>query len=379
MRTVLLFLFCLLPIAAFSDTVDNKTVNLTGTFVTTDNLSQRITTNGTIPDIDSAVWLIEKLLIDHLSSSNKTTTYQNLTSDKKFYCLIHVVYFADSQTGTGTRNATVASHPPISTYYIYHTGDAWNPSGTPQARILGLSSFYVLTIAVNYPVAAADAPTSLATNLHYTFAITHRLPANVQNILSIFSGFDQTHVDKAIHATSTNVCGYAHPDGIFVPSTINVTSAFSQDDGTTFSSLDKTPLQINDEGLYRWDVSLGVPITSYKQVQFQNNIATPTTIDQRNLMVLGDLYIKARDLSGSNFSPYPYAVGGVAFASKPLQQAFAGVGWGPAIANVYIGAMIVTNHPDATHTNTSAKFGFGLNIPVRDVAAKLGWKTQIGP
>jgi hypothetical protein len=322
---------------------------------------QRVTEKG-IPDINSAAWLIQKLLIPDASLPN------NITSDKNFYCLIHVVYFST--------DSSAASHPPTSTFYLYHAGDPWAATGLSQSRIFGSSSFYLMTIAVNYPPTSDDAATSFQTNMKYEFAVTHRVAANIQNILNVFSGYDSSHTRGATHAVAS-VWGWSRLDRVYVPSDITVTSEFSTDDGKSFSALDKAPFQIDDEGLYLWDVSLGVPITSYKQVQFQNNLASPTTIDQRNLMVLVDVYFKRRDLSGSNFSPYPYAVGGVAFASKPLQQAFGGLGWGPAIANVYIGAMIVTSHPSVGHTSTDAKFGFGLNIGVKDVAAKLGWKSQI--
>ena len=140
-------------------------------------------------------------------------------------------------------------------------------------------------------------------------------------------------------------------------------------------------MQFDDDGFYHWDVSVGVPITSYKQFQqvqpLNGSPQVPANLDKRNLILMGDWYIAPVDLQGSKLSPYPYLVGGISFASQPLHNALAGVGYGFNTTALYVGTMIVTSDIAPGKTKRNYKLAFGINFPIRTIMGKLGLNTQV--
>jgi hypothetical protein len=93
------------------------------------------------------------------------------------------------------------------------------------------------------------------------------------------------------------------------------------------------------------------------------------------------------DIKGAGFSKWPHLVAGVAIDSTPLKKALIGVGYGPAIANFYVGALINTDRaPSGTACGatpsisqsqgalpyrTCTQFSFGLNLGVGAVVNAL--------
>src|ERR1019366_6136947 len=70
------------------------------------------------------------------------------------------------------------------------------------------------------------------------------------------------------------------------PSDITITSAVLN--GGNEMTLETANTKFDDEGLYRWDISIGVPIASYKQLQsVVDNTGQVNTanIDKRNLLI----------------------------------------------------------------------------------------------
>jgi len=215
--------------------------------------------------------------------------------------------------------------------------------------------------------------------LDYQVRITKKLPANIQNLKNIAS---LAGLSVAAAGGKSNDWYAAGPLDVDNPSDLNIAPQIVATTGG-IQKLDDKEAQFDNEGLYHWDVSFGLPVTSIKQVQFNNsnNTLTPKTIDKQNLVALLNLYPVPVDIKGSNFARYPFLIGGVSLQSQPLHKAIAGIGWGPAFANFYAGAVILTEPrpvPGSTvlRNTRHTKFTYGLNLPVRGVLGKLGVKTN---
>lgn len=281
-----------------------------------------------------------------------------------FSCIIHVVRWG---VDTKTSKDVVTK----SNWYVYNPQSSWTDADLlGNNRIFGVGKPYILAIHLNVPSGISDF------QFAYKYNTVHRLPANIQNLQSAIDLFRPSTKGMDL-TTSIGMWALGSLEGN-PPSDITITSAILN--SGVQMNLETSNKKFDDEGLYRWDISIGVPIASYKQLQsVVDNTGQVNTanIDRRNLLVLGNLFLKPVDVKGSTFLTIPHLVGGISLASKPLHGAMAGFGWGPVISNFYIGAMIITdnlpNHKLAHHY----KLAFGLNLPMRTLAAKLGLKSQI--
>jgi hypothetical protein len=289
------------------------------------------------------------------------------TGNSDFSCIIHVVRWG---AGIQPDSYTVTK----SNWYVYNPQTTWsNQDFLSNKRIYGVRNPYILAIHLNVPAEYID-----AFHFAYKYTAVHRTPANVQNLISAIDLFKPVTKSQSTNAFAMWAIGTLEGNP---PSDITVTSAISHGaNEATVTNLETSNTKFDDEGLYRWDISIGVPIVGYKQLQSVVDSAgqiNQSNIDKRNLLLLGNLFLKPVDVKDSHFLTVPHLVGGVSIASKPLHSAMVGLGWGPVITNFYVGAMILTdnlpNHKLAHHY----KLAFGLNLPMRTLAAKLGLKTQI--
>lgn len=303
-------------------------------------------TAGTLRSPETARRLIELTL-------GKANPSVNL-DDKSFYCIINVVRWDGDSTSKNR-------------WYVYHSSTRWSDKAfLSNNRLFGVTRPWILVVHLNSPGGY---------DLSYTVKVQHRLPLNVQHLT------DLAHLATTTGQAPTEECvGCVWAAGAIdgdPPSDIDITPQIAPTAGSRAKNLDDKSTKFDNEGLYHWDVSLGVPIRSYKQlnVNTANGTVTAQNIDKRDLLALFDYYPKAVDLKGSNFAHFPYLVGGVAMANKPLQKALVGAGWGPTLANFYAGCMIVTQRPPGSSTNKQTfQFAFGLNLPIRAVMDKLGVK-----
>ena len=317
-----------------------------------------------VPDMNNGALLSSsdaRTLLD--MTLKKQFPHENL-DDKHFYCIVNVVLWATSASGT-------SRVPGTPRWYIYHEGDWSDADFSLNNRIFGQKKIWMLVVHLS--------KTSDYT-LAYQVRITKKLPANIQNLKDLAS-FALGPVAEA-ESENSNDFWAVGPIDVDNPSDVSITPQITPASGAA-QKLDDKEAKFDNEGLYRWDVSFGLPVTSTKQVQFDtaNNTITPKTIDRQNLTALLNFYPVPVDIKGSTFARYPFLVGGVSLQSQPLHKAIAGIGWGPAFANFYAGALILTEPrpiPGSTTLRNThhTKFTFGLNLPVKGVLGKLGVKTK---
>jgi hypothetical protein len=357
------------------------------------NPAYTIAQQGTINDINQA-----RNLVTYFATQIHATDPQCSADNSSFIInLVTFNYKAGDQPGllTGIMQS--------SKWYIYEGSQNSFVDATAQTgRIYGSTKPYVIAIHVNVqyvpvtpPAAGAPIPLGYIPNpgytLKYPYTVTHRAAANLADVQAAISLY-QSLTAKAGGAVGTKSYGtFWAWDQMTVntPANISIAAAVQTNNpaappALTTVTLDAKPVTYNDEGFYHWDVSVGVPITSYSQVEdvFPQTSTTtpaspvPATVDKRNLFLMADWYIKPVDLSGNKPSYIPYPVVGVSLASQPLHAVVGAVGVGFSTAALYIGSMAITSDVNGG-TVRHYKLAFGLNLPVRTIMGKLGINTQI--
>jgi hypothetical protein len=102
-----------------------------------------------------------------------------------------------------------------------------------------------------------------------------------------------------------------------------------------------------------------------------------SNVDAKSVLLLANYFLKPVDVKSTNFLLVPHLVAGVKIESQPLHTALAGIGWGPVLTNFYLGSLILTSPGPNGKNVQHYKLGFGVNVPLRTLAAKLGLKSQI--
>jgi hypothetical protein len=312
-----------------------------------------------------------------------------------FHCVIHVLRWSDP---SGTRAAAGGGDQTVSAqnWYVYNNGKAkglrsdriWSKDDFATAnRIYGVKKIWLLYVHLNKW-------NSVTYTAYYDFNFVKRTATNVGNLIAlaqIFASFTKAAAagGAPVLAQRENVWGGSFAETNYVPSDVTVTANITKDPvNGPFVALDK-PKKYDNDGLYWWDVSVGVPIRRIKELQFDttNNTVTSKEVDKQNAFALLDLYFPPKDLKGTSFSWIPHFVGGVAIAKQPLKKFMFGAGFGPNFANFYVGALFTEHKDPATlkegSTATPAQLNadirkhfkpqltFGINVPVRAVLETL--------
>jgi hypothetical protein len=236
---------------------------------------------------------------------------------------------------------------------------------TTRQRILGVSQFQVMYVHLGRPPGFEYKP-------FYEIVIKKKIAINVQNLMGAASLMlpQPASLQPRVVRQSANIWYASKIERAYVPSDVTL--------NVIIPGADPIPsVTIANEGLARWDVGIGVPVTKITQTSFDltNGTIAPLYVDKRSLFALLNLYVfKARDLYGSNFSWWPYPVAGVALGSRPLHNIVAAVGWGSNYANVY-GGVLWSRQPDLTTSGLQIRcppqFTFGINLTFRGLQQKL--------
>lgn len=338
-----------------------------------------------IVNSDDARALIEAAFRAGAFKAPDGTVLQNPGLGDDFHCIIHVLRWSDpSAPDENTQEASQSVT--AQNWYVYNNGNAkgvrtdriWSQEDFVTAnRLYGVKKVWLLYVHLNKdPNANYSA--------YYSFNITKKTAANIANLLAlakIFSGVGGQIADDA----PRNFWGGSAVETHYVPSDVTVTASITRDPAAgPLVAVDK-PKKYDNEGLYWWDVSVGVPIRRIKELQFDttNNTVTSKEVDKQNIFALFNLYLPPKDIKGTSYSWIPHFVGGVAIAKQPLKKFMLGAGFGPHFANFYVGALFTEEKKLATLAEGSTatpgqlnadirksfkpQFTFGINIPVRAV------------
>lgn len=293
-------------------------------------------------------------------------------ADKDFYCIIHVVSFADP-TGTPPTQTVRAQN-----WYLYHKGELTLASSDTLPRLYGAKRVTLLYLHLNKKTDYDPL---------YRVKVVKKTPAYLQHLLGLADLFNSAgapatpavgDTDNA-WASYTFTVQYRPSDITIEPNKTIAAGVVKLGDAQKF----------DNEGLYFVDFSVGVPVRKVSQLSFDstNGLVTAKEVDKTSIMAFLNLYARPVDIKRTGYDMVPHFVGGVAIAKKPLDKIFVGAGFGPVVANFYIGALFVKQQqlsnlaPGAAATpgqvgndirhRYKAQVGFGLNLPVGAIVEKL--------
>jgi hypothetical protein len=298
---------------------------------------------------------------------------------KDFHCIIHVLRWG--------KDGKVDKQ----NWYIYSHGEVKGFNGkwsykdfATNDRLFGTSKVWLLYVHLN----------NLGKNYYqvrYDFEVRKKLPAPVADLFSVLQLFTSA-AQAAGEEPLKNVWGGGSIKIDYVPSDMTVTANILpskvtvEQNRVTNSEVTgpvvaiEKPKTFDNEGLYWWDVSVGIPFRHISQITFDNtsNTVAPKEVTKQNLFALLNLYPIRTDVKTQNFTWIPHFVGGVAIAKKPQDKILLGAGFGPYFANFYLGALFVKQQEKAAagsaqliRTHYKPQFTLGLNLPVRGIKAAL--------
>lgn len=140
---------------------------------------------------------------------------------------------------------------------------------------------------------------------------------------------------------------------------------------TTFDLGSKT---YDNEGLYFWDVSLGVPLNTIKQLNFEaeGGAIVPKEVDKQNLYLLFNIFIRPTDTKKLEHRLIPSPLIGIGLSKKPLDTVFAGLSMGLNRIQIFGGGVwLKTQETAGVAATYQQKWLVGANVPVRQIANLL--------
>ena len=265
----------------------------------------------------------------------------------------------------------------------------WEAQGDPadknvfNSRIFGGKRVAVLLINFNTPS---------SWDVKYTVALNQRIPTPIQNLLTLAANIAPAGggaeaaaapPPKDIWGARMMLVRYPASDMLVKVNTITANETEVE------QAKDYSKKYLN-EGRYHWDVSVGLPIKSIKELQYKtdaNNRVTTEAKERQSAYGFLNIFPKAVDLSGESFLTVPHFVFGVPLASKPLHHPFAGLGYGvyktPIKFNIFAGVVFNRERvPRTLNVGNSAtssqldsdlrthwvrKFMFGVNFPISQI------------
>lgn len=249
-------------------------------------------------------------------------------------------------------------------------------------RIFGSKRVIALLIHYNTP------PTW---DIKYKVSITQQTPTPIADVLALAGSF-APHAFRVGSENTRTIWGARLMLVNYTASqlVVKVNTVTSNDRGTPVEQSKEITKSFTNEGRYRWDVSVGVPVTTIRELQFStdsNNRVTTGGKDRQNVYGFLNLFLKPVDLSSESFPTVPHLVFGVPLASKPLHHPFAGIGYGvyksPIKFNLFAGIVFNRERVPRTlnvgntatssqlesdlHTRWVRKFMFGINFPIKQI------------
>jgi hypothetical protein len=215
----------------------------------------------------------------------------------------------------------------------------------------------------------------------YQIDVTKKLPAPVQN-LSDALGLLQTAA--AAPLTISTRPGAVWNGKIFdilhVPSDVTVTGKLVIGPDVAQQTVSLGNNTYDNEGLYYWDVSLGIPIRTIKEVNYKDasQFVFAKDVDRQKLLLLFDVFVRPVDTKSLQTRLLPFPVVGMSLSKRPLNTLMAGLSIGLNRVSILGGARWDRLEPAAVQTDTATRdesdvhykrsWQLVLNIPVRQVA-----------
>lgn len=326
-----------------------------------------------IDDAAGAEVIMKSLLRD--SEHGDVAIDPKVFKDKEFYCIIHVLRWSEPA-------ANHAQTVQAQNWYLYNLHNLTQGNGKTIPRLFGTKRITLLYIHLNKKTDYDPL---------YRVEITKKTPAYLSHLLGL-AGLYNSLTGAAAAADGTFDFWAAYTFTVqYKVSDISVTPKLTRK--ATGAVEDAGIAQnFDNEGKYFVDFSVGVPVRKVSQLSFDstNNTVTAKEVDKTDILAFVNLYPRPIDIKSTGVNMVPHFVGGVAIAKQPLHKIFVGTGFGPIVANFYIGALFVKQQQlstlkpgdpaTAAQLNSNlrqrykAQIAFGINVPVGAIIEKLKGK-----
>jgi len=281
-------------------------------------------------------------------------------------------------------------------------GGDWKPHFDPQdkennlckrsydTRIFGSKRVTILPIHFNTPT---------TWDLKYTVSVTQTTPTPIADALALASNLSGAAPLNAGAEPSTKTAWGAklmmikyHASEILV----KLSAIPTQSGGAPAEQSKESSLKFVNEGKYHWDVSVGLPVKTLRELTFVSDATNGNRIsasakERQDVYGFFNFFPVKVDLKGDHWLTAPHFLFGVPLASKPLHRPIAGIGTGmykgPVKFNIFAGVVFIrervptalsvgqtasqTQLDNDLHTRWVRKFTFGINFPVSQITSAI--------
>ena len=327
-----------------------------------------------IDDAAGAEYIMKSLLVEPAPPNAHIDP--KTFKDKDFYCIIHVLRWSEPAAANNSQTIQAQN------WYLYNLQNLTLGNTKTIPRLFGTKRITLLYIHLNKKTDYEPL---------YRVEITKKTPAYMSHLLGLaglynsLTGAAAAAVPPVDYwAAYTFTVQYKVSDISITPKITRKATGAVEDAGVAQN--------FDNEGKYFVDFSVGVPVRKFSQLTFDstNNTVTAKEVDKTDILALVNLYPRPIDIRSTSINLVPHFVGGVAIAKQPLHKIFVGTGFGPIVANFYIGALFVKQQQLSTlkpgdpatpaqlnnnlRSRYKAQIAFGLNVPVGAIIEKLKGK-----
>jgi hypothetical protein len=333
-----------------------------------------INTDNPAFDFDAEVGKLINQYLPELNRSNPAIIPARKPKD--LYCVVHIVEWAGAKVKQNAWFLYRSAKPDAN--HMNATSVWERQENFDGKRIYGSDEVGVLFLHAN-------APYPSGTDISYKISIQKKIPAPVSDVLTLVGSI-------------TSAKAAAPPADLYAASVIKVENVPSDLVITGSLAIESQQTQVltrtyDNEGRYHWHVSLGVPIKTFRELQFvsDGNKVTTSAKDRQDVYGFLNIYPWKVDVKDEKALTPPHFLVGVPLASKPLHHPLVGVGFGvykaPIKFNIYGGVVFhrelvprtLTAGSNATpaeleadlHPRWVRKFSWGINFPISQIKDAL--------
>lgn len=348
--------------------------------------------------------------------------FPTLVNDPSFYCMIHVVRWKNFRTQAPANAPGPVRSPAIDqqNWYTYNVKEKDNFEGVRIFGSRNVGFLYVhlnvrgsdgsnLTAAEKGQLASLPSITTDRGNtgvrldngfvvqefqrLNYTWEEKEKLPKLASDLSQLIGFIAQgagpfAETEIALYGSSQKPLPLKYR-------TSDITVKMIQLIDQGLGEIEKNQISAqtyDNEGRSRFDISLGVPVTKVKELQFDasDNTVRSRNTDRQHVYAFMNIFVKPVDTKGVKVNNFPHFMVGVPISGKPLDSPFVGVGYGFNKIQVFTGAVFnrqrrpstLTTGDTATQNQLESdlknvykpKFMVGLNFPLKQIIDALSKK-----
>jgi hypothetical protein len=278
------------------------------------------------------------------------------------------------------------------TEWVPHLDPKDTEKNTFDNRIFGSRRVFALAIHLNTPA---------KWDIKYKVTINQKTPQPIANLMQLAAGIlgGGGAEAKCVEPPVKNIWGarlmlfkYLASDMI-----VKVNTITSDASGQQVEQSKEYTKEYDNEGRYYWDVSVGMPVKSIKELEFtvesngSSTVVSTKKKERQNAYAFLNLFPKAVDLKGDSFLTSFHFLLGVPITGKPLDRPMIGVGTGiyKDMLKLNLFAGLVFNRvrePKTLQVGDNStpfqlendlrsrrvtKFIFGVNFPIRQILSSI--------